>query len=199
MLKPPHLIVYRSVPLSTRRSSLFGVVMLWATDFFPLWKKVSGVQILLARRLFRGKTCMGPSNFSLSSLQLWRKKTSMVYSWGKHMQRTGHERWCPLLTPHRLFLYFEMRGNQWGNMCALAKRITSKHSPSIIYCIFKMTHDHHIVTSPTMLFMLLFILQRASADRGANETQLKKNLVKHLFHVLLIYSKVCLLLPKHKV
>ena len=76
-----HLIVYSRVPLSTSRSSLFGVVMLWATDFFPLWKKVSGVQILLARRLLRGNTCMGPSNFSRSSLQLWRKKTSMVYSW----------------------------------------------------------------------------------------------------------------------
>lgn len=113
MLKPPHLIVYRSVPLSTRRSSLFGVVMLWATDFFPLWKKVSGVQILLARRLFRGKTCIGPSNFSLSSLQLWRKKTSMVYSWGKHMQGRVHERWCPLLTLHRLFQAYILK---WGTI-----------------------------------------------------------------------------------
>lgn len=76
-----HLIVYSRVPLSTSRRSLLGVVMLWATDFFPLWKKVSGVQILLARRLLSGRTCMGPSNFSLSSLQLWRKNTSIVYSW----------------------------------------------------------------------------------------------------------------------
>lgn len=59
---------------------MLGVVMLWATDFFPLWKKVSGVQILLASRLFRGRIFMGPSNFSLSSLQDCRKKTSMVYS-----------------------------------------------------------------------------------------------------------------------
>lgn len=75
-----YLMVYRRVPLSTRRSSLLGVVMLWATDFFPLWKKVSGVQILLASRLFRGSIFMGPSNFSLSSLQDCRKNTSMVYS-----------------------------------------------------------------------------------------------------------------------
>lgn len=75
-----YLMVYSRVPLSTRRSSLLGVVMLWATDFFPLWKKVSGVQILLASRLFRGSIFMGPSNFSLSSLQDCRKKTSMVYS-----------------------------------------------------------------------------------------------------------------------
>ena len=60
---------------------MLGVVMLWATDFFPLWKKVSGVQILLARRLLSGRTCIGPSNLSLSSLQLWRKKTSIVYSY----------------------------------------------------------------------------------------------------------------------
>lgn len=78
-----HLMVYRRVPLSTRRSSLLGVVMLWATDFFPLWKKVSGVQILLASRLFRGRIFMGPSNFSLSSRQDCRKKTSMVYSFGE--------------------------------------------------------------------------------------------------------------------
>lgn len=75
-----YLMVYRRVPLSTRRSSLLGVVILWATDFFPLWKKVSGVQILLASRLFKGSIFMGPSNFSLSSLQDCRKKTSIVYS-----------------------------------------------------------------------------------------------------------------------
>lgn len=45
-----------------------------------------------------------------------------------------------------------------------------------------------------MLFMLfsprLFILQSATTDWSANETQPRKNLVIHLFHVLLIYNKV---------
>lgn len=58
-----------------------GVVMLWAIDFLPLWKKVSGVQILLASKLFRGRRCIGPWKLSLSSFQLWRKNTSIVYSW----------------------------------------------------------------------------------------------------------------------
>lgn len=75
-----YLMVYSSVPSSVIRSSLFGMVMLWATDFLPLWKKVSGVQILLAIRLFRRSTAMGPLNFNLSSFQLCLKKTSMVYS-----------------------------------------------------------------------------------------------------------------------
>lgn len=77
-----YLMVYRSVPSSWIRSSLLGMVMLWATDFFPLWKKVSGVQILLAIRLLRGRIFIGPLNFNLSSFQLWRKNTSMVYSCG---------------------------------------------------------------------------------------------------------------------
>lgn len=76
-----YLMVYSSVPSSVIRSSLFGMVMLWATDFLPLWKKVSGVQILLAIRLLRRSTAMGPLNFSLSSFQLCLKKTSMVYSY----------------------------------------------------------------------------------------------------------------------
>lgn len=76
-------MVYSSVPSSLILSSLLGMVMLCATDFFPLWKKVSGVQILLAIRLFRGKIFIGPWNFNLSSFQLCRKKTSMVYSWEK--------------------------------------------------------------------------------------------------------------------
>ena len=78
-----YLMVYSRVPSSSRRRSLFGVVMLWAIDFLPLWKKVSGVQILLASRLLRGRRCIGPLNRSLSSFQLCRKKTSMVYSWHK--------------------------------------------------------------------------------------------------------------------
>lgn len=76
-----YLMVYSSVPSSVIRSSLFGMVMLWATDFLPLWKKVSGVQILLAIRLLRRSTAMGPLNFNLSSFQLCLKKTSIVYSY----------------------------------------------------------------------------------------------------------------------
>lgn len=73
-------MVYNKVPSSVIRRSLLGMVMLCATDFFPLWKKVSGVQILLAIRLFNRSTVMGPLNFNLSSFQLWRKNTSIVYS-----------------------------------------------------------------------------------------------------------------------
>lgn len=73
-------MVYSRVPSSWIRSSLLGMVMLCATDFFPLWKNVSGVQILLAIRLFKRRIFIGPSNFSRSSFQLCLKKTSMVYS-----------------------------------------------------------------------------------------------------------------------
>lgn len=73
-------MVYRRVPSSWIRRSLFGIVILWATDFFPLWKNVSGVQILLAIKLFNLRMFIGPLNFNLSSFHLWRKKTSIVYS-----------------------------------------------------------------------------------------------------------------------
>lgn len=76
-----YLIVYSSVPSSWIRRSLFGIVMLWATDFFPLWKKVSGVQILLAIKLLSRRIFIGPLNFNLSSFHFCRKKTSIVYSW----------------------------------------------------------------------------------------------------------------------
>lgn len=79
------------------------MVMLWATDFLPLWKKVSGVQILLAIRLLRGRMFIGPWNFNRSSFQLWRKKTSTVYSWekdtakGKYCLKDSHLGICSLL------------------------------------------------------------------------------------------------------
>lgn len=75
-----HLMVYSRVPSSFSRSSLFGVVILCAMDFFPLRKKVSGVQMLLASRLFKGSISIGPLKQRRSSFQLWRKNTSMVYS-----------------------------------------------------------------------------------------------------------------------
>lgn len=75
-----HLMVYSRVPSSFSRSSLFGVVMLCAMDFFPLRKKVSGVQMLLASRLFKGSISIGPLKQRRSSFQLWRKNTSIVYS-----------------------------------------------------------------------------------------------------------------------
>lgn len=78
--RPSHLMVYSRVPSSFRRSSLFGVVMLCAMDFFPLRKKVSGVQMLLASRLFKGSISIGPLKQRRSSFQLWRKNTSIVYS-----------------------------------------------------------------------------------------------------------------------
>lgn len=86
-----YLMVYSSVPSSLILKSLLGMVMLWATDFFPLWKKVSGVQILLAIRLLRGRMFMGPLNFNLSSFQLWRKKTSIVYSWRQRQKKNPIE------------------------------------------------------------------------------------------------------------
>lgn len=78
--RPSHLMVYSRVPSSFSRSSLFGVVMLCAMDFFPLRKKVSGVQMLLASRLFKGSISIGPLKQRRSSFQLWRKNTSIVYS-----------------------------------------------------------------------------------------------------------------------
>lgn len=91
-----HLIVYSNVPSSVIRNSLFGIVMLWATDFFPLWKKVSGVQILLAIKLFNRRTVIGPLNFNLSSFQLWRKNTSIVYSY-INSEKKGKHLWCHML------------------------------------------------------------------------------------------------------
>lgn len=84
-----HLMVYSRVPFSIMRKSLLGIVMLCATDFLPLWKKVSGVQILLAIRLLRRRMFIGPWNFRRSSVQRWRKNTSTVYSWGKRVGRQG--------------------------------------------------------------------------------------------------------------
>lgn len=87
--------MYSNVPSSVIRNSLFGIVMLWATDFFPLWKKVSGVQILLAIKLFNRRTVIGPLNFNLSSFQLWRKNTSIVYSY--QFRKKGKHLWCHML------------------------------------------------------------------------------------------------------
>ena len=75
------------------RSSLLGMVMLWATDFLPLWKKVSGVQILLAIKLLRRSMAMGPLNFNLSSTQLCLKNTSMVYSYVLEGEKMQEEAW----------------------------------------------------------------------------------------------------------
>lgn len=80
MISLSHLMVYSRVPSSFSRSNLFGVVILCAMDFFPLRKKVSGVQMLLASRLFKGSISIGPLKHRRSSFQLWRKNTSMVYS-----------------------------------------------------------------------------------------------------------------------
>lgn len=95
-----YLMVYSSVPSSLIRSSLFGIVMLWATDFFPLWKNVSGVQILLAIRLLRRSTAIGPLNFSRSSLQLCLKNTSMVYSYRKKKEdrQKNMNKWLSFLS-----------------------------------------------------------------------------------------------------
>lgn len=78
-----YLIVYSRVPSSWIRRSLFGIVILCATDFFPLWKKVSGVQILLAIKLLSRRMFIGPLNFNRSSFHFCRKKTSIVYSWNR--------------------------------------------------------------------------------------------------------------------
>lgn len=76
-----HLIVYRIVPFCMMRNSLLGVVMLCEIERLPFLKNVSGVQILLTIRLLRRKISIGPSNFSLSSIHVCRKNTSIVYSW----------------------------------------------------------------------------------------------------------------------
>lgn len=79
-LGKPHLMVYKMVPFCIILKSLLGVVILCAIDFLPFLKKVSGVQILLTIKLFKLKISVGPPNFNLSSVQVWRKKTSIVYS-----------------------------------------------------------------------------------------------------------------------
>lgn len=61
--------------------------MLWAMDFLPLRKNVSGVQILLASRLFKDNFSIGPLKHRRSSFQVWRKNTSMVYSWEETPKR----------------------------------------------------------------------------------------------------------------
>lgn len=78
-----YLIVYRMVPFFMIRKSLFGAVMLWATDLLPFLKNVSGVQTLVTIRLFSRRISTGPSYFNRLSTHVWRKNTSMVYSWKK--------------------------------------------------------------------------------------------------------------------
>jgi hypothetical protein len=86
-------MVYRIVPFCIILKSLLGVVILWAIDFFPFLKNVSGVQILLTIKLFRLRISVGPTNFNLSSVQVWRKKTSIVYSWKFRKYSFRVERW----------------------------------------------------------------------------------------------------------
>lgn len=156
--------------------------MLWATDFFPLWKKVSGVQILLARRLLRGNTCMGPSNFSLSSLQLWRKKTSMVYSWGgTHANQSVNERWWPLLTPRRLSLRlmgWHVEQSIWRHPCwriRIANTRKSKHFPvkniSQLWDHAWAPHCH----MTTCVIHAFFHLQSVTINQDTNEPQPRKS------------------------
>lgn len=76
-----YLMVYRMVPFFIMRKSLFGAVMLWATDFLPFLKKVSGVQTLVTIRLLSRKISIGPSYINLRSTHVCRKNTSIVYSW----------------------------------------------------------------------------------------------------------------------
>lgn len=97
------------MPSSVIRRSLFGMVMLCATDFLPLWKKVSGVQILLAIRLLRRSTAMGPLNFNLSSFQLCLKNTSIVYSYKKqvrHRQKKKNTSQQKVMLHHLVAVFF---------------------------------------------------------------------------------------------
>lgn len=95
------------------RKSLFGAVILWATDLFPFLKKVSGVHTLVTIRLFSRKISIGPSYLSLRSSHVCRKNTSIVYSWRKKKNQSNQMwasnlvssmNWCMLrlLTLHQL-------------------------------------------------------------------------------------------------
>lgn len=84
-----YLMVYRMVPFFIMRKSLFGAVMLWATDFLPFLKKVSGVQTLVTIRLLSRKISIGPSYINLRSTHVCRKNTSIVYSWMRGVGRGG--------------------------------------------------------------------------------------------------------------
>ena len=75
-----YLIVYKIVPFLIILKSLFGAVILCETDFFPFLKKVSGVHTFVTIMLFNLKISMGPSYFSLLSIHVCRKNTSIVYS-----------------------------------------------------------------------------------------------------------------------
>lgn len=60
-----------------------GVVIQWASAFFELRKKVSGIQIFPTMLLLRRRTFIVLLNFNLLSYQVWAKKMSMVYSWAR--------------------------------------------------------------------------------------------------------------------
>lgn len=80
------------------RNSLLGAVMLWATDFFPFLKKVSGVHTLFTIKLFSLSISTGPSYINLRSTQVCLKKTSMVYSYDRdrdrYNKRSGRRSCC---------------------------------------------------------------------------------------------------------
>ena len=78
--KNDYLIVYKIVPFLIILKSLFGAVILCETDFFPFLKKVSGVHTFVTIILFNLKISMGPSYFSLLSIHVCLKNTSIVYS-----------------------------------------------------------------------------------------------------------------------
>lgn len=131
------------MPSSLIRSSLFGIVMLWATDFLPLWKNVSGVQILLAIRLLRRSTAIGPLNFSLSSFQLCLKNTSMVYSYRQNIKR-----WTKPMNKGLSFLSyleFSIFTHSWF----------TEHA---VLCMFKLSVCSHHPHPLFFLFIYLFFI-----------------------------------------
>lgn len=82
-----YLMVYSMVPFFMMRKSLLGAVMLWATDFLPFLKKVSGVHTLVTIRLFSLRISIGPSYINLRSTHVCRKNTSIVYSWDREIDK----------------------------------------------------------------------------------------------------------------
>ncbi len=87
-----YLIVYRMVPFFMIRKSLLGAVMLCATDLLPFLKNVSGVQTLVTIRLFSRRISTGPSYLNRLSTHVWRKNTSIVYSWKKKKKKNTHRK-----------------------------------------------------------------------------------------------------------
>lgn len=133
--------------------------MLWATDFFPLWKKVSGVQILLAIKLFNRRTVIGPLNFNLSSFQLWRKNTSIVYSYtnSKKKKKKGNIVICGNTGIWKLYSYCSLKSRQ------LMKLVITR--TFVLYITYNVSEAGSLTVTTTLLCSIEQILGRIAYQK----------------------------------